>query len=381
MRSVTLSALVALFIIGCTEPTAQTSNNSIRIPAATSDGIAVGSLSDAGMDTAEINKLQHEITEGVYPNIHSLLIMRNNKLVYENYWTGKDNAWGNDQGVRPHTIDSLHDLRSISKSVVGICVGIAIAQGKIKSVDQRVFEFFPEYAKYDTGLIRTLTIKHLLTMSSGLEWNEEVPYDNPINSEIQMIRSPQPIEYVLSRPMDTVPGAVWKYNGGTTQLLAAIIKKTTGKQVDSFANEFIFQPLGMKPFYWFSYEGTHIPAAASGLRLRPRDILKFGMLCYNKGQWEGRQIVPASWIAESFQPQIKIDNGAYGYQFWILDDSVNNKPVRIVGCIGNGDQRIFFDHENNLLVVVTAGNYNQWNIRKNSHAMMRERIYPSLTRK
>lgn len=234
------------------------------------EDISIGSMADEGIDSTIINKIDTAITNGTYPNIHSLLIARNNKLVYERYWQGKDQSWGNDLGLRQQSKDSLHDIRSISKSVVSACIGIAIQQGKIKNVEQRVFDFFPEYAKLDTGLISSLTIKHLLTMSSGLKWNEEVPYDNPENSEIKMINSTNPVEYVLSQPMDFPPGKVWQYNGGTTQLLAAIIEKTTGKKVDQFAKEYLFQPLGIEKFEWIKYPGTDMPAAASALRLTSR---------------------------------------------------------------------------------------------------------------
>ena len=145
----------------------------------TEEGIAFASLADAGIDSTIINKIDTAIRNGTYPNIHSLHIVHNNKLVYEKYWPGKDEHWGDDLGIRIHDKDSLHDIRSISKSIVSACVGIVIQQGKIKSIDQKVFDFFPEYKKLDTGLISSLTIKHLLTMSSGLVWNEEVPYDNP----------------------------------------------------------------------------------------------------------------------------------------------------------------------------------------------------------
>lgn len=215
-------------------------------------------------------------------------------------------------------------------------------------------------------------------MSSGLAWVEDVPYDDPRNSEILMTKSPNPVQYVLSQPMDTVPGVVWKYNGGTTQLLAAIIEKTTGKNVDSFAAQYLFEPMGITRFNWIKFPGTNLPAAASGLRLRARDILKFGMLCYNKGEYNGKQIVPASWIDDSFQPQVPRGNdGAYGYQFWLFNDTVDNKPGQLVACVGNGDQRIFFNREKQLLVVVNAGNYNKWNIPKNSHAMLYQYIYPA----
>lgn len=345
------------------------------------DNISVASMYDAGFDSTIINRIDTAITNGTYPNIHSLLITRNNKLVYERYWPGKDQRWGNDLGLIEHNRDSLHDIRSISKSIVSACVGIAIDQGKIKNVDQRVFDFFPEYTKLDTGIRSTLTIKHLLTMSSGIVWNEDVPYDNPENSEIRMTRSPNQVEYVLSQPLEFSPGQVWKYNGGTTQLLAAIIEKTTGKKVDEFAREFLFQPLGITRFEWIKYPDTDLPAAASGVRLRSRDLLKFGLLYNNGGKWKDKQVVTQKWIEESFQSNVsRPGGGSYGYQFWLWQDTINNKIVPFVFAIGNGDQKILFDKTHNLVIVSTAGNYNKWDIKKNVYALVKEYVYPALTR-
>jgi CubicO group peptidase (beta-lactamase class C family) len=283
-----------------------------------------------------------------------------------------------DLGVVAHGKDSLHDIRSISKSIVSACVGIAVQQGKIKSVDQKILDFFPGHEKLDTGVKSLLTIKHLLSMSSGLIWNEEVPYDNPENSEIKMIRSADPVEYVLTQPMEAPPGKVWKYNGGTTQLLAAIIEKTTGKKIDSFANENLFLPLGITRFEWAKYPGTDLPAAASGLRLRSRDLLNFAFLYNNKGKWNDKQLIPEKWVEESFQPQVKRDGGAYGYQFWMWEERVGDRTIPLVACVGNGDQRIFFDKANDLLVVITAGNYNKWDIKNDASALLRDYIYAAL---
>ena len=346
------------------------------------EGIPIASMAEVGIDSSFINKIDTAITNGTYPNIHSLLIVRDNKLVYEKYWPGKDQRWGDDLGLIEHKRDSLHDIRSISKSIVSACVGIAIEQGKIKSVDQKVFEFFPEYAKHDTGIRSALTIKHLLSMSSGIVWNEDIPYDNPENSEIRMTRSPNQVEYVLSQPMEFPPGQVWKYNGGTTQLLAAIIEKTTGKKVDEFAKEFLFQPLGVTRFEWIKYPDTDLPAAASGVRLRSRDLLKFGLLYNNGGKWEDKQVVSQEWIEKSFQSHVqRPGGGSYGYQFWLWQDTIENKIVPFVFGIGNGDQKIIFDKTHNLVIVVTAGNYNKWDIKKNAYALFKEYICPALIKK
>ena len=146
-----------------------------------------------------------------------------------------------------------------------------------------------------------------------------------------------------------------------------------------FANKYLFQPLGITKFEWAKYPGKEMPAAASGLRLRSRDLLKFGLLYYNRGLWNDKQIVPEKWIEESFQSHVQREGGgSYGYQFWLLQDTIMNKPASVVACIGNGDQRIYFDKDHDLLVVTTAGNYNKWNIKKNAFALRKDYIYPAL---
>jgi Beta-lactamase class C and other penicillin binding proteins len=333
---------------------------------------------EVGMDASVINRIDTAVGNGTFPNIHSVLIAKDNKLVYEKYWTGPDEVWGVTAGVRSHAADSLHDIRSVTKSMVSACMGILMQQGKIKGSRQRVFDFFPEYAQQDTGLKSLLTIEHLLTMTSGLKWNEDVPYDNPENSEIRMVMSKNPVEYVLSQPMEMPPGKQWKYNGGTTQLLAAIIEKTTGQRIHEFAAKNLFQPLGITRYEWAIYLGTEEYAAASGLRLRSRDLLKFGLLYLNNGSWNGTQIIPEKWVQESVHPHIRTHNGAYGYQFWLYNDTIQQQPANIIACVGNGDQRIFIDKARKLVIVVTAGNYNKWNIDNNASALAREYIYPAL---
>lgn len=335
-----------------------------------------------GVNQSVLVAMEKAIDSQEYPNIHSILIAKNGKLVYENYFQGRDELWGDSLGIVQHSKDRLHDVRSISKSVVSACVGLAIEQGRIKDVDQRVFDFFPEYAKYDTGQKSNLTLKHLLTMTSGLEWNEDVPYSDPENSEIRMTASPDPMEYVLSRPMEVAPGKVWKYNGGTTQLLAAIIKKTTGLQIDAFAKTYLFDPLEIEQFEWTYFPETEMPAAASGLRLSSRDLLKFGMLYAQKGQWQGKQLLHKAWVEASEQSYVNFGRNnqvGYGYQFWIFDAQTiyQDQKHSLIAAVGNGDQRIYMDHIHKMIVVVTAGNYNQWTIKKDSEALLSDYIYPA----
>jgi CubicO group peptidase (beta-lactamase class C family) len=354
------------------------STESLDKPTVLNDGIETATLSEVKMDVSVIGALIDSIESGFYPNRHSLLIAKNGKLVLEKYFPGPDNLWGRDLGVIAHGDTVLHDVRSISKSIVSACIGIAIAQGKITTVDQKVFDFFKEFQQHNNEGREALTIRHLLTMTSGLAWNEEVPYDNPENSEIQMTNSDDPIEFVLSRDLATQPGTAWKYNGGTTQVLARIIERTTGKNVYEFAKTYLFAPLGITRSSWITFPGTNDPAAASGLRLTSRDVMKFGMLYQSAGKWKGEQVLPESWVNESFTSYItRPDGGGYGYQFWIFSDTLQNTPMQWPVAVGNGDQRIFFDGRNGMVVVMTAGNYNKWDIENNSVAILRK-IYKSL---
>jgi CubicO group peptidase (beta-lactamase class C family) len=148
--------------------------------------------------------------------------------------------------------------------------------------------------------------------------------------------------------------------------------------VDEFARQYLFQPLGITRFEWAKYPGTDLPAAASGLRLTSRDLLKFGLLYSQDGHWQNKQVVPAKWVEESCKPHVQRPGGSYGYQFWLWQDTILNRPTFIVACVGNGDQRIFLDKARDLVIVLTAGNYNKWNIKNNAGALVMNYVYPAL---
>jgi CubicO group peptidase (beta-lactamase class C family) len=214
---------------------AQEATHTYTKPEQLRDRIKTAFLKDVGIDEHTMNAATDSIIKGVYPNIHSLLIIRDNKLVYENYFPGNDVIFGKGAvAFINHHRDSLHDIRSITKSVVSAAVMIAIGQGRIKNVDQRVFDFFPEYAKYDTGIKKQLTIKHLLAMSSGIEWDESMSYADTANSERRMTSAKDPVEYFLSQRSIHKPNKVFNYSGGCTQTLAAIVAKATGMRIDYF---------------------------------------------------------------------------------------------------------------------------------------------------
>ena len=351
------------------------------IPVELKDGIGIGNLSEEKMDSFKIMELTTLILKDSYPNIHSLLIVRNNKLVYENYFAGTDEISGQKLGYIKHTMDDLHDVRSISKSVTSACVGIAIKQGLIKNIDEPIFQYFKNYETYFDTTKKKITIRHLLTMTSGLEWNEDISYRDPRNSELQMDVSSDPVKYILSRNSTHQPGSHWNYNGGETQLLAEIIKAVCGENVALFAEKNLFKPMGIEKYEWLPLK-KNTPAAASGLRLRPRDLLKIGLLYVEDGNWKNTSIIQSDWAKQSLitqvlRPQSK-NNGGYGYQFWTYTDTLNSQPFHITEAKGNGGQRLFFCKQQNLLVLFTAGNYNQWNIENDTHKALTNYILKSI---
>lgn len=347
--------------------------------------IPIISPNDIGVNDSILNDLTQKIKDQYYPNIHSVLILKEGNLIYEEYFAGDDQNYGENIGRRQFSDTSLHDLRSITKSVISALVGICIDKGFIKSVDQPISSFFPEFTF--EGDKAKWTIEHFLTMTTGLDWNEKVPYNDPKNDEIQMTYSEDPIRYVLSKALIEAPGTKWNYSGGATQILAEIVTRTAKEPIDQFANEHLFRPLQIDKYEWNKYSkwgGADVFAAPSGLRLTSRDLLKIGLLYRNKGVWNGLQLLSKSWIEESFTRRIEFPcdipncTNYYCYQFWSWTDQLMDTDVNLVAAIGNGDQRIYWDIENDLVIVTTAGNYNQWDIENNSEKMYQEHIYPAI---
>jgi CubicO group peptidase (beta-lactamase class C family) len=353
-----------------------------QTPALINDGISIGTLESIRIDSDKILALTKLILADSFPNIHSVLIFKDSALVYENYFAGKDQINGKKLGVINHTREDLHDCRSITKSVVSACIGIAIDQGLIKNVDDPIFNYLSDYSNLKNVNNEKLTIRHLLTMSSGTKWNEQISYASLRNSETRMNLSRRPVRYILTRPIVATAGSRWNYNGGDTQLLAEIIKTASGKSVDKFAEENLFKPLGIKKYTWLPLFRKHsIPAASAGLRMTSRDFLKLGLLYLNDGKWNDRQILSPEWVKQSTTRQIWRDEAqgkGYGYQFWTYTDIINDYNYDITEAKGNGGNAIFISKSERLVVVITAGNYNQWSIVNNSHQVLVKFIIPAM---
>ena len=378
MKKLSLISIISILFFSC----ANEKKSNLPSPKKLQDGITISTLAEEGFEIKLINNLIDSIENDVYSNIHSLLILRNNKLVFEKYFSGEDAIAGTGTvGLRHHQLDSLHDIRSITKSIVGLAMLIAYDKGLIKSFDDPVFSYFPEYEKYKTGTKGAITIRHLLTMTDGLDWNENISYTDSTNSEIQMNRSNDPIEYFLSKKTVNQPGAVFNYSGGCPQTLAAIIKKQSGLEIDEFVEQTLFRQLGISNFEWI--KGNHgLPYGASGLRMRSRDLAKIGLLYLNEGKWKENQIIPSKLINEAQQLQVEIEPGfGYGYQIWVPTDSIKRKLITTVEASGNGGQIIAINKTFNTVIVITAGNYNKNDMTWGSADLCLKYVYPAIKEK
>ena len=326
-------------------------------PAALNDGWRVTTPEAAGLDPAILCALTERFTASTQANVHGVLVVRRGALAFEQYFTGEDAPWGGPRGPVTFNSELKHDVRSISKSVVSLLVGIAIDRKLIASVDEPVFKFFPEHADLRTPEKDRILIRHVLAMASGLAWDETIPYTDPRNSEIRMSTAADPLRFVLEQPVAAAPGTTYNYSGGDTHLLAAVIQRASGRTLEEFAREALFEPLGITDWRWMSYRNGTL-SAASGLRLRPRDLAKLGQLMLTRGAWNERQLVSAGWIEASITPQIEaIDFLFYGYQWWLGRSLIERKEVHWVAGIGLGGQRLFIVPALDLVVVVTAGLY------------------------
>jgi len=322
------------------------------------DGWRIATPESVDLSSATLCSMVKSIDESKQNNVHAVLVVRHGQLVFEQYFTGSDYHLGQAVGRVKFGPEIKHDDRSMTKSVTALILGIAIDRGWIKNLDQPVMSFFPQYADLRTAEKDRITLADLLTMSSGLEWHEfGVPYTSKANSEIAMDTSADPYRYALQQKVVAPPGQVWNYSSGSAELIAAALKKATGKPLDQLAREVLFEPLGITDAEWYKYAQGNVSAAA-GLRLRPRDLAKIGQLMLQLGTWNGKQVVPASWIRSATSPRIQaIELYFYGYQFWLGRSLFDQRELIWASAIGNGGERLFIVPELDLVMVMNAGLY------------------------
>lgn len=358
-----------------------------QTPPARNDGWKTADADSLGVDSARLANLTGSIRAWPELGVHAILIERGGRLIYEEYFDGFDERWGQPLGRVSMTAETRHDLRSVTKSVVSAMVGIAHGEGVIPSLDQPVVRWFPEYPELDTPDRRRVTLAHVLSMTSGFEWNESVPYNDPRNDEIRMTRDSEPLRYALSRPFAVAPGSDFNYNGGLTHVLAAVLVRATKTSLQEYARTKLFEPLGITDAEWVG-DLAGMPAAASGLRLRARDVAKFGSLFLHGGKWNGKQVIPNGWVELStrrhfrFRPRAGADAGGefgYGYFWWYNCYPSAAGLIEARSAIGNGQQRVFVLPGLDMVVTIFAGRYNDFTAGATlGTRILREHVIPAV---
>ncbi|MHA1989340.1 MAG: serine hydrolase [Candidatus Hodarchaeales archaeon] len=300
------------------------------------DNWQMSTLEDQGINST---KLYDSLGYLDSTRIHSLLIAKNNKLVYEKYYQGYSQDYNRYL---------KHTHFSATKSFTSSLIGIAIDKGFIQSISQKISDFFPDKMEIFTDSKKeNITIHHLLTMTMGLDW-----YD--IYDIWNMAVAIDSVDYILSKKMVNDPGTHFDYNTGASQLLSAIIQRSTGMSTIQFAIQYLFQPLGIEEsdVIWMSHsDGVNF--GGIGLFITPRNMAIFGQLYLNKGMWNDNQIISESWILTSQIdhiegiPRIGLVNPiGYGYQYWMNFEGYT--------ALGYGGQTIQVYPKDNLVIVTTA---------------------------
>lgn len=322
-------------------------------------------------------KLQKGVESGDLPGLHGAIVELDQQRLAESYFDGEDESWGGPLGVVEHGPDTLHDLRSVTKSIVGLIYGIALAESKVPAIDQPLYAQFPEYPDLQKQPGRDkILIEHALSMQMGIEWNEDLPYSDPRNSEIAMELAEDRYRYALEQKIVVEPGTELIYSGGAVALIGKIIADGTGMPIDEYAKEKLFDPLGIDEFEWAAGR-DNVPSTASGLRLTLNDLVAIGNMIAQDGTFDDKQIVPSGWLDELFTPRVTLDEFVKYGLLWYISGTPEN--IVVFGA-GNGGQRLTVQSNRNLVVASYCGLYNDPNAWRTSFKVLRDYAVPDAKR-
>ena len=348
IRGVQFSILfIILFIFICCQ------NNALIVDAPINSNPEENTYLEAyqqNFDTIKLQALVTKIINGNFGDVHSLIISRNNHIVLEEYFNGYDR-------------DRLHRLYSATKSVTSALMGVFI-DNNLGSLDEKVLAFFPEYTSINNSSVEkeNMTLENVLTMSAGFEWDEwSYPYRHPNNSATILWESNDMIKHMLDLPLAHVPGSHFTYNSGCSILLSGIIRNRSGQSAEQYASTELFSKIGIENWDWW-HGNDGLTWTSGELHLKPIDMLKFGQLYLNKGDWNDAQIISENWIETSTSSHIQItDYNNYGYHWWTYS---SEHPVYDIAtediyyAIGHAGQFIWIVPHLDMVIVSTAGNEN-----------------------
>jgi CubicO group peptidase (beta-lactamase class C family) len=388
MKTRILSLGIGMLVFtGCTD---FTSILPYEPPMDLQDGLEVGNLEEVKIDSQLILEAAGRIQKGKYGEVHSLLIYKDDRLVYEQYFQGHDYQWDAPKhygDLVNWDSNSLHHTHSVSKSVTALCVGLAIDHGFIQNTDLSIFEYLPAYEYLKTPENEHITIQHLLTGTSGLLWAEwSAPLSSMENDQIAIyFHEKGPADFVLGRPMIAVPGTRFIYSGGNIELLAMIVENASGMSFQEFSAHYLFEPLGLDRAEWYLVYPSGETHAAGGWKATSREMLKIGVTMLHRGTWNGEELITEEWVDHSMHPfpastGINVPGEdlslmGYSYAWWTKEIHYRGKDIHWYSADGWGGQKIIVLPELNSVVVFTGANYNK---KVRQYAIFEEFLLPAL---
>jgi CubicO group peptidase (beta-lactamase class C family) len=332
-----------------------------------------------GLDAKALASFDADISEGKYGYIDSMLVIRAGKIAFERYYKHDyDKIYGVEakkpgplnphDSVGPYNYfnpwwhpyyrrGELHSMQSVTKTVTSIIIGVAIARREFPDIDTPVLKFFDaaKVAAVDERKKR-MTIRHLLSMTAGFDWKEDLPYNDPNNTASLLEASFDWVKFTIDRPMAVEPGAVFNYNSGATQLLSYIFTAATGQDIEEYAAKYLFAPLGIENYYW-KRTPTGLADTEGGLYLKSRDLAKIGYLFLKNGEWNGKQIVTPDWVKLSVAPSTSVSAAVkYGLKWWLYPYNDGSSKFAWAGS-GFGGQKPIVLPDYDMVLVFTG-----WNI-------------------
>lgn len=381
-------SFLSCFISGCKTCV---SDFDYEPPVNHADGIAVGTLEAVNIDTSIIAAGVKKIKCGKFNEVHSMLIYKDDALVFEEYYPGHLYVWdapGYHGGLIQWDGNKLHDIMSCTKSFTSACIGIAIEQGFIDNVHQSIFDYLPDHQAFNKDGKENITIEHLLTMTSGLAWNEWNAAHGSSANDIDRIYiecSNDPVKCVLERKLKKEPGEAFNYNGGGMLILGEILKNASKMDMDAFSMKYLFGPMGVDSSHWYRFENGSL-ATDGSLKLTPRDMLKLGITYLHNGIWNDTRLLPAEWVTRSSETynrnegiNIPIEDtgrNGYGYSWWISEFSHKGEKIKMYRAGGWGGQAIMVFPEVDMVIVFTGGNYAT---RSKLFSLIRKYVLPAIS--
>jgi CubicO group peptidase (beta-lactamase class C family) len=372
---IVLSLLLSSAVALTSQQSVQDANVMPR-PAAIEDGWPTDTVSSAGIRAEPLATMESIIRAGEFKKVTSVLIARHGKLVYERYF--------DDGGPA-----ALRDTRSATKTITSMLVGIAIDQRKLPEVNARILPFFLEKQPLQNPDSRKeeITVEDFLTMSSLLECDDNNSFSR--GNEERMYLIEDWVKFTLDLPIkgfapwamepkDSPYGRSFSYCTAGVSTLSGVLRKATGMPTEDFAKKYLFSRLGIEQAQW-AFSPLGIAQTGGGLRLRSRDLLKLAQLNLNGGTWNGRRIVPQSWVKVSTSPHVQIEDGTeYGYLWWLHDFKAAGQSHPAYYMSGNGGNKVAVFPLQDMVVVITSTNYNTRGMHEQTERMLTEYILPAV---